>query len=243
MIQQLLLWAAAAGYFGAGLATALHRARVGVILSIAGLAAQLTFVGVRAAAAGVLPFASRFEALALFALAVAACGLVLFIATGWRPAKAATDFIAAGVLLVCLLVFGFRPPALLNPILASRWFAGHILFAFAGYGTLVAGLAWSVTAGSPTVVRRLAVAAAVLLGTGILLGAVWADESWGSYWSWDPKEAWALLTWVLLVAYLHVAGPRPRRPVSIGFFALAVLTMLFTFIGINLLKFGLHRYG
>ncbi|MEO0086046.1 MAG: cytochrome c biogenesis protein CcsA [candidate division WOR-3 bacterium] len=223
--------------------SALGRSRVGTVLSAAGIVAHLSFVFVRAASIGHLPFASRFEATALFALSIAVCGLALSVATRHRPTKAATNLIAATVLLVCLLVFGFQPSAPLNPILASRWFASHILFAFAGYGMLACGLVWSITIGQAGVARRLALAVVVLLGTGILLGTVWADESWGSYWSWDPKESWALLTWVLMVAFVHVAGTRPRRWTSIIFFALGCLAMLFTFIGINLLRFGLHRYG
>ena len=180
--------------------------------------------------------------MALFALAVETCGLVLFIAAGQRLVKAATDFIAMVILGVCLLVLGFQPSIPLNPILASRWFAGHILSAFAGYGMLVCGLVWSIFVDRAEANRRLALAVVTLLGTGILLGAVWADESWGNYWSWDPKESWALLTWTLMLAYVHVAGPRPRRWFSVVIFALCSLAMLFTFIGINLLRFGLHRY-
>lgn len=243
MTQPALLWAALAAYAGAGLLTALGRSRVGAVLSTTGVVAHLAFVSVRAAGVGHLPFASRFEAMALFALTIETCGLVLFIATQHRPVKAVTDFLAVTIVGVCLLVIGFKPSVPLNPILASRWFAGHILFAFAGYGMLVCGLVWSIVAGQAGVARRLALAVVVLLGTGILLGAVWADESWGNYWSWDPKESWALLTWTLMVAYVHVAGIRPRRWVSIIFFTLGCLAMLFTFIGINLLKFGLHRYG
>uniref|UniRef100_A0A7C4CAQ9 Cytochrome c assembly protein domain-containing protein n=1 Tax=candidate division WOR-3 bacterium TaxID=2052148 RepID=A0A7C4CAQ9_UNCW3 len=243
MNQQLLLWIALAGYVAGGIASASRRTGIAIALSLVGTGAHLTFVFVRAAAAGVLPFASRFEAVALFALSIEACGLLLAVATKRHPIKVVTDFLGASVLALSLLVLGFQPPAPLNPILDSRWFASHILFAFAGYGVLVAGLVWSITVGTAGVSRRLGLAVVVLLGTGILLGAIWADESWGSYWSWDPKEAWALLTWMLVVTYLHVAGPRPKRWVSILFFALGNLAMLFTFVGINLLKTGLHRYG
>jgi ABC-type transport system involved in cytochrome c biogenesis permease subunit len=88
------------------------------------------------------------------------------------------------------------------------------------------------------------VAGLLLLGTGILTGAAWADASWGTYWNWDPKESWALLTWTLAMTGLHLRiwTPRARRWPAVLGFGLVFATMMFTFIGINLLKWGLHRY-
>jgi len=141
---------------------------------------------------------------------------------------------------------GWVPGGSLNPILNSPWFAVHIIIAFAAYGLVVAGLAWSVAALlDPRLVdevelpRRIALLAAFLLGAGILTGALWADISWGTYWNWDPKESWALLTWAVLAAGAHL---RPRRGLNLAGFSLAAAVMLFTFIGINLLKWGAHRY-
>jgi ABC-type transport system involved in cytochrome c biogenesis permease subunit len=121
--------------------------------------------------------------------------------------------------------------------------------AFAGYGCFTAGLVWSITHLfdrvldlNPNVPRKLALAGLLLLGTGILTGAMWADSSWGVYWSWDPKESWSLLTWSVMMVYIHVSSGRPRRGLSAVFFGLDFLTMMFTFIGINLLRWGLHRY-
>nr|AYQ94740.1 heme attachment to plastid cytochrome c [Elakatothrix viridis] len=82
------------------------------------------------------------------------------------------------------------------------------------------------------------------LTLGILSGAVWANESWGSYWSWDPKETWALLTWFVFAIYLHTRltkgwkGKKPALIASIGFF-----TVWICFLGVNLLGEGLHSYG
>jgi cytochrome c-type biogenesis protein CcsB len=83
-----------------------------------------------------------------------------------------------------------------------------------------------------------------LLTIGILSGAVWANEAWGSYWSWDPKETWALLTWLVFAIYLHTRlnkgwqGKKPAIIASLGF-----LTVWVCFLGVNLLGEGLHSYG
>jgi len=83
-----------------------------------------------------------------------------------------------------------------------------------------------------------------LLTIGILSGAVWANEAWGSYWSWDPKETWALLTWFVFAIYLHTRltkgweGKKPALIASLGF-----VTVWICFLGVNLIGEGLHSYG
>ena len=83
-----------------------------------------------------------------------------------------------------------------------------------------------------------------LLTIGILSGAVWANEAWGSYWSWDPKETWALLTWLVFAIYLHTRltkgweGQKPALIASLGF-----VTVWICFLGVNLIGEGLHSYG
>ena len=82
------------------------------------------------------------------------------------------------------------------------------------------------------------------LTIGILSGAVWANEAWGSYWSWDPKETWALISWITFAIYLHTRlvrgwrGQKPALVASLGFFILWVC-----YLGVNLLGKGLHSYG
>nr|AHZ58013.1 heme attachment to plastid cytochrome c [Dicksonia squarrosa] len=82
------------------------------------------------------------------------------------------------------------------------------------------------------------------LTIGILSGAVWANEAWGSYWSWDPKETWALVTWLIYAIYLHTkvtknwGGGGPAAVASTGFFLVRI-----RFLGVNPLGIGLHNYG
>ena len=83
-----------------------------------------------------------------------------------------------------------------------------------------------------------------LLTIGIIAGAVWANEAWGAYWSWDPKETWALITWFVFAAYLHARitkswqGKRPAILASIGF-----VVVWICYLGVNFLGKGLHSYG
>jgi len=83
-----------------------------------------------------------------------------------------------------------------------------------------------------------------LLTVGIIAGAVWANEAWGSYWSWDPKETWALITWLVFASYLHARiskswqGEKPAMIASCGF-----VVVWICYLGVNFLGKGLHTYG
>ena len=83
-----------------------------------------------------------------------------------------------------------------------------------------------------------------LLTVGILSGAVWANSAWGSYWSLDPKETWALITWLVFAIYLHAritkgwSGDKPAIIATVGFFV-----VWFSYLGVNLIGTGLHSYG
>ena len=84
----------------------------------------------------------------------------------------------------------------------------------------------------------------VLLTLGLITGAIWANEAWGAWWSWDPKETWAFISWLFYAAYLHMRisrgwqGRRPALLATSGFFV-----VLICYIGVNFLGIGLHSYG
>ena len=84
----------------------------------------------------------------------------------------------------------------------------------------------------------------VLLTLGLISGAVWANEAWGTWWSWDPKETWAFISWLFYAAYLHMRiskgwqGRKPAAFATLGFFI-----VLICYIGVNFLGLGLHSYG
>ena len=82
------------------------------------------------------------------------------------------------------------------------------------------------------------------LTIGIISGGVWANEAWGSYWSWDPKETWALITWLVFATYLHARitkgweGKKTAILGGLGFFVIWIC-----YLGVNFLGKGLHSYG
>ena len=84
----------------------------------------------------------------------------------------------------------------------------------------------------------------VLLTLGLISGAVWANEAWGTWWSWDPKETWAFISWLFYAAYLHMRiskgwqGRKPALLATTGFFVVIVC-----YLGVNFLGIGLHSYG
>lgn len=83
-----------------------------------------------------------------------------------------------------------------------------------------------------------------LLTIGIIAGGVWANEAWGSYWSWDPKETWAFITWLVFAAYLHsriTRGWQGRKPAILA--AAGFVVVWICYLGVNLLGKGLHSYG
>ena len=83
-----------------------------------------------------------------------------------------------------------------------------------------------------------------MLTIGIIAGAVWANEAWGSYWSWDPKETWALITWLVFASYLHARLTKSwqgRKPAIIASFGFVVVWICY--LGVNFLGKGLHTYG
>ena len=83
-----------------------------------------------------------------------------------------------------------------------------------------------------------------LLTVGIIAGAVWANEAWGSYWSWDPKETWALITWLVFAIYLHsrlLKGWQGKKAAALGSAGFFVIWICY--LGVNFLGKGLHSYG
>ena len=83
-----------------------------------------------------------------------------------------------------------------------------------------------------------------MLGTGIILGAVWADESWGRFWAWDPKETFALVTWIAYLVIVHVRVATDDKAWWTSVLSIAgFFIMLFNWIGVNYFLPGLHSYA
>lgn len=84
----------------------------------------------------------------------------------------------------------------------------------------------------------------IFLTMGILSGAVWANEAWGSYWNWDPKETWAFITWTIFAIYLHIRTNKNFQSADSSIVAfIGFLIIWICYFGVNLLGIGLHSYG
>nr|YP_009556058.1 cytochrome c heme attachment protein [Sarcobatus vermiculatus]QBC69880.1 cytochrome c heme attachment protein [Sarcobatus vermiculatus]QBE88289.1 cytochrome c heme attachment protein [Sarcobatus vermiculatus] len=84
----------------------------------------------------------------------------------------------------------------------------------------------------------------IFLTIGILSGAVWANEAWGSYWNWDPKETWAFITWTIFAIYLHIRTNKNLQGANYAIVAfIGFLIIWICYFGVNLLGIGLHSYG
>lgn len=233
--------------FAPGLARAL-RLFPGVLLP-----ALCVELGLRTVVCGHLPLTGAYETLLVLAAILLGCAIGLS-----RPVPAAAPF---GTLLAgfCLLVstLGRMDTRILHPapILHSPLLGLHVFAVMAAYALLSLLFVSSLTALFVPGWRRhpaalpfahlLLFPALALLAAGIFLGAVWANQSWGSYWSWDPKENWALIT---LFVYAVPAHPglfgALRRPRELHLYlCLAFVALLMTYAGVNLFLGGLHSYA
>jgi len=154
----------------------------------------------------------------------------------------------------------------LVPALQSNWLTAHVLTCFLGYAAFAVAFGVSLLylmktrKGIPQEgpFRRVLPAADFLddfsyriisvgfplLTLGIITGAAWANSAWGSYWSWDPKETWSLIVWLIYAVYLHARiarGWRGRRTAWLSVVGFAAT--LFCYLGVNLLLSGLHSYA
>ena len=157
------------------------------------------------------------------------------------------------VLLVVLYVRMLTHPLL--PVLRSPFFSFHISTIVTAYalllGIMVVGIIALIKPKDKTRLERLKslsttmlYPAVALLAIGIFIGAVWANVSWGNYWSWDPKEVWALITLLIYAAPLHEKVWKTfQKPLFFHIYGIvAFLSVLITYFGVNLLLGGVHAY-
>jgi len=93
-------------------------------------------------------------------------------------------------------------------------------------------------------VYKIVVFGFVMLTLTIVIGAIWAEQAWGTYWSWDPKETWALITWIIYALYLHLYRRKSWEKRNLNILAVVgFILVLFTYFGVNYLLPGLHSYA
>ncbi len=148
---------------------------------------------------------------------------------------------------------GIQP---LIPALQSNWLHVHVITCFLAYAAFLVsftcgGLYFFESRGNVPTGRTLEdinyrsiIIGFSMLTSGILTGAVWAHYAWGSYWSWDPKETWSLITWIVYALILHLrfaGGWRGRRTALLSIVGFACVVM--TYFGVNFFLAGLHSYA
>ena len=215
-------------------------------------------------AAGHLPITNMHESLSFFALSIV--GIYLYFERRYRVHTLGA-FVVPFALLLCLgagiVPMHIRP---LNPALQSAWIYSHTILAFGAYAFFTIACAVAVLfliqshflkkkhLGSlfmklpsldtlDEIGYRCLAFGFPMLTAAIITGAIWASRAWGNYWSWDPKESWSLITWLIYAALLHgrlTTGWRGKRAAILTI--IGFLIMLFTFIGVNLWLPGLHSY-
>lgn len=184
--------------------------------------------------------------------AVGAIFLAIGAILGLRPGRSNWKFIVAVMLLA--VIFTFISIAriqfgTLMPALRSLWFVPHLAVYMLAYALLamsvIMGIASAFSSRIPeTLSPRLLSTASSLLLVGMLCGAVWAEQAWGDYWTWDPKECWAAATWMLTLAGTHLRAG--RKNVRLALTILAFLAMQISWYGVNYLpssEKSLHTYN
>lgn len=257
-----LSYAGAGVTFGAGVATRRYESlrRLGLAILALGWALNAAWIGHRWIEADRAPFKTLYESLLFFAWCAVA---VTFAIEALHRIHALAPFSAVAALSALAYALVNRDVEIVNlpPALRSAWFVPHVVVYFVAYAALFASaVAGGIDLFLPPLRRALGRAGHdvdalvyrfvafgyATLTLGLILGAMWAKFAWGRYWSWDSKENWALVTWLVYLTYLHlrfVRGWHGRRAswLAVGGFGV----VLFTYLGMHLLpgsQGSLHVY-
>ncbi|MBQ7349845.1 MAG: cytochrome c biogenesis protein CcsA [Bacteroides sp.] len=200
---------------------------------------------------GRIPLSNGYETMQFLALCVL---VVAYLLRRRFPFVVSFGFLLSGFTLLVAYLGQLNPQITpLVPVLVSPWLSTHvscimIAYALLAFMWLNAVLGICVGRESERLMlfsRLLLYPAVFFLGIGIFIGAVWANVSWGRYWAWDPKEVWALITFMVYALPFHAESLSCfRRPRFFHFYMLfAFLTVLMTYFGVNYLLGGMHSYA
>lgn len=240
---------------------------VGVTLTGMAFALHTGLLLFRGISAGRPPFSNLYEFTLVFAWAT----LLAFAFCAFRFKLLATSPLVLALTTLLIGVATMMPRVIrpLMPALRSGWLQTHVATGILAYGTLAvsAVLAVVMLTGneehdaaassdwvakywrSPSLpeleryIHNFIVFGFIFLSLLIVTGAVWAEETWGRWWGWDPKETWALLTWLIYVVYLHGRNRFGWQGRTTAWFsAVGFLAVIFTLFGVTYLLPGLHSY-
>ena len=246
--------------------------KVATLAALGGLLAHTVALIIRWVASydlgiGRAPLTNFYESLIFFAWTIS----LLYLLMEWRlKNRSLGAFVMPAAFLV--MAYASIAPGINNriepliPALQSNWLTSHVLTCFLGYAAFTVAFAlaimflikkrFALKNGNPGMFLRLlpdedmidelmyqcVVLGVVFRALGIVTGSVWAHYAWGSYWSWDPKETWSLITWLVYAAMLHarlVRGWRGKRMAVLSIIGFGCV--LFTYLGVNFLP-SLHSY-
>jgi cytochrome c-type biogenesis protein CcsB len=261
----LCLYLASTFFYLSSIVTDKHRlTRFGFYCLVAAFSVHLASLFVRYLVSGYTPITNLHESLSFFALSIA--GFFIILRRAYRIEALGSIFLPV---VSIVLISSFTVPTAIKPLppmLKSFWLPVHTSFALVGNAVFFAGFLISIVylvierrikkkraRGVPVRFPSLETLDRInykcmsygfpLLTLGIITGSLWADLAWGSYWNWDPKETWSLITWLVYAILIHnrlTIGWRGRKTAYMmiaGF-----LSVLVTFIGVNLFLGGLHSY-
>ena len=236
--------------------------KVAVCLQTLGLLLHTAALICRGIGAGRLPLTNQYEFATCFAWGLTLVCLVFIV-------RYRFTVLGAFAAPVVFLIIGYaamqsRDVHDLMPALRSGWLGFHVSTAIISYGafgvSFVLGIIYllrdRMKDGSffdrhtperqkLDVIGYRSVSLGLLFLTfTILTGAIWAERAWGSYWSWDPKETWSLITWIVYAIYLHLRLQRRWAGKAAAVFAVAgFICVMFTYIGVNTFIPGIHSYA
>ena len=207
--------------------------------------------GLRWYIGGRIPLSNGYETMQFLALATL---LLACLLRRRFPFTLPFGFLLSGFALLVSYLGQMNPQITpLMPVLVSPWLSSHVslimmsyaLFAFLMLNGVLALCVRREALRLMLLSRLLLYPAVFFLGAGIFLGAIWANVSWGHYWSWDPKEVWALVTFMVYAVPFHAGSlSRLRKPLFFHVYMMvAFLTVLMTYFGVNYVLGGMHSYA
>lgn len=224
--------------------------KFGKYLAIAGFALNAVVVIANWAYNGYVPFISMYQVLAFVSICFPLTYLLIHFV---RETKVnfAWFTLCAGVCMVgSAAMFNtmiwHRPPALQSP-----FFIPHILCYMLSYSLCAVAFVLTVIMmfkkkdreETEKSIYAIVITAFPFMVMGMFLGAIWANECWGNYWSWDPKENWALITTCLYALYFHIRKHKFFEKWLIPILILAFISLIITFVGVNAVEDALHSYS
>ena len=201
---------------------------------------QTVALGIRWYEAGHPPFRTLYESILSITWFLGISSIVFEVSVSdSRPLPFSLLLILIGLFYGEFMTSAEMAP--LPPALQTYWFNIHVPTMLLSYAFFALSISYDIGSrifpkkkAKKDYAYRLNLLGLPILGIGIMLGSAWANESWGAYWRWDPKEVWALITFLGYMAYLHVSmNPDWKRKFSFALNILGFIFVLFTYIGVN----------